>query len=110
MDTLKLTAEAYGKKVQIEIPVESDIHELLSAFRGLALGLTYFESSWEEALVAAVEEMGSSAPRVLDRITVPSNSDPDAEYYITKWTDGSTTCTCKGFTFRRQCSHIDEQE
>lgn len=39
--------------------------------------------------------------------TVASNRDPNTFYTVTQHVDGSWECTCKGFQYRRSCSHIE---
>jgi hypothetical protein len=38
---------------------------------------------------------------------VKSNSDPDKTYIVKQLADGSMTCDCPGFGFRRKCKHIE---
>ena len=37
---------------------------------------------------------------------IPSKSDPNKTYRVTEYTNGMWECECKGFEFRRNCSHI----
>lgn len=41
---------------------------------------------------------------------IPSNSDPSKTYDVVLYNDGSkrAECNCKGYGFRRRCSHIDD--
>ena len=48
---MKLVAENYGKKVQVEISQDSDIYEVLEAMRVLVIGLTYVDISWRNAII-----------------------------------------------------------
>jgi hypothetical protein len=53
----KITAEQWGRKVSIELPSsDTDIHELLDIFKGIAMGLSYGESSWN----IGIKEMAES--------------------------------------------------
>ena len=62
---------------------------------------------WEEwqAAGAKVKLLVDEEP---EEFTVPSNSDPSKKYTVRKQRDGSWTCDCAGFGFRRRCSHIDK--
>ena len=37
-----------------------------------------------------------------------SQTNPDITYFVSRWKDGSVTCTCPGFTYREHCRHVDE--
>ena len=37
-----------------------------------------------------------------------SQTNPDVTYFVSRWKDGSVTCTCPGFTYREHCRHVDE--
>lgn len=39
---------------------------------------------------------------------VASNSNPNQKYSVKRHIDGSWTCECRGFTYRKACSHIDK--
>jgi len=41
-------------------------------------------------------------------IEVVSNSDATKKYIVTVYSTGKMECDCKGFSFRRSCSHIDK--
>ena len=43
-----------------------------------------------------------------EEFTVSSNSDPNKKYLVKKHRDGSWTCDCPGYGFRRKCSHIEK--
>jgi ribosomal protein L9 len=40
------------------------------------------------------------------QVEVVSNSDPNKKYHLTIYADGKIECDCKGFQFRRDCSHV----
>ena len=48
---LTLSASSYDRKVSVEIPLDSTSHELFEAFKTLMVGLTYHESSFNDAVV-----------------------------------------------------------
>lgn len=53
----KITAEQWDRKVSIEIQnSDTDIHELLELFKGIAMGLGYGESGWN----VGIKEMAES--------------------------------------------------
>ena len=39
---------------------------------------------------------------------IPSNSDATQSYEVIHHIDGSWSCSCKGFQFRKNCSHIEK--
>jgi len=39
---------------------------------------------------------------------IPSKSDPNKTYQVTQHIDGTWECECKGYEFRRNCSHIEK--
>jgi len=41
-------------------------------------------------------------------VEVVSNSNPNKKYVVTIFSDGKMSCDCKGYSFRRSCSHIDK--
>ena len=42
------------------------------------------------------------------QVQVSSNSDPDKKYTVTIYSDGKHECDCRGFGFRKTCSHIEK--
>ena len=48
---MKLIAENYRNKIQVEISQDSDIYEVLEAMRVLVIGLTYVDISWRNAII-----------------------------------------------------------
>jgi hypothetical protein len=40
--------------------------------------------------------------------TVSSNSDPTKAYKLKVYEDGRIECDCKGYMFRKSCSHIEK--
>jgi hypothetical protein len=57
MYKIKLSAETDTRKITIEIPCDADINELMDNMRTLALGLTYHEDSWDEAIQEKANEL-----------------------------------------------------
>jgi hypothetical protein len=55
-DRLTITAQAYDRKVSVEHPQDLDMMELLDMFKAIAMGLTFSESTWEEAVITLAEE------------------------------------------------------
>jgi len=48
------------------------------------------------------------APAPIITKKVPSSSDPDVEYTLTKDSSG-WRCDCQGFKYRQNCRHVKEQ-
>ncbi len=60
-----------------------------------------------------VGHVETEKPRTVPKIRffkVPSSSDPDHPHTVTVHPDGNIYCDdkCKGFGYRRNCSHCDE--
>lgn len=55
-DKLTITAQSYDRKISIEHPSDLDMMELMDMFKAIAMGLTFSESTWEEAVIALAEE------------------------------------------------------
>jgi len=79
------------------------------------------ESTYEQIAKFLVLPVNRASPaeeeelpvRTVRRITVKSRTHPEIVHYIAKTTDTQTgdtryTCSCKGFTFRNKCGHIEE--
>lgn len=45
-----------------------------------------------------------------EEFKVKSNSDPNKSYIVKKHPDGSWTCDCPGYGYRRKCSHIEKMK
>ena len=53
----KVTGEQWGRKVSIELPhSDTDLNELIDVFKGIAMGLGYAESSWDECIAEMAEQ------------------------------------------------------
>lgn len=53
-----ITGEQWGRKVSIELPnSDTDIHELLDIFKGIAMGLGYDEASWNYGITELAESI-----------------------------------------------------
>lgn len=49
---MKISAEQYEKKITIECEHEDyDIDEVLEMFRTLAIGMTFHEDNWKDAII-----------------------------------------------------------
>jgi len=71
----KITAEQWGRKVSIELPnSDTDIHELLDIFKGIAMGLGYGESGWN----VGIKEMAES---------IYEDENIDLKDKLSEWTD-----------------------
>ena len=54
----KITGEQWGRKVSIELPYsDTDLNELMDIFKGIAMGLGYSETSWDECITEMAEEV-----------------------------------------------------
>ena len=54
---LRITAELNGIKVSVEYPEGESITELLDAFKGVALGLTFDQVTWDNGIIDMAEEI-----------------------------------------------------
>ena len=83
-DTMTFTVTAYGKSVTITQPEDLNIHEFLDTCRQLAMVMEYHEESWEDAIIAAAEDIsGVFTQEQVDRyeesvIYEPSGNTPIA--------------------------------
>jgi|APGre2960657404_1045060.scaffolds.fasta_scaffold09988_5 hypothetical protein len=57
-DTLTLTASNYNRKLSIELPMDSDSHELFDAFKALMVGLKFCENTFDTAVTQYFYEHG----------------------------------------------------
>lgn len=55
-DKLTITAQSYDRKISIEHPSDLDMMELMDMFKAIAIGLTFSEDTWEEAVLTLAEE------------------------------------------------------
>jgi len=58
---LTITLAAYDRQVTVTLPVDSDMHELLDAFRGAAMALTYQPVSIDQAILSAAADIDDGA-------------------------------------------------
>jgi hypothetical protein len=57
-DKLTLTASSYNRKLSIELPVDSDGHEVFDAFKALMVGMTFAEKTFDHAVTQYFYEQG----------------------------------------------------
>lgn len=55
-DKLTITAQAYDRKISVEYPQDLGMVELLELFKSIAVGLTFSEDMWKEAILRLAEE------------------------------------------------------
>lgn len=55
-DKLTVTAQNYNKKISVEIPSDTDLYDLMQAFKTLTIGLTYNSDNWKEVILQLAEE------------------------------------------------------
>lgn len=57
-DRLTFTASSYNRKLSIELPMDSDVHEVFDAFKGLMIGMTFGEKTFDSAVTQYFYEHG----------------------------------------------------
>lgn len=57
-DKLTFTASNYNRKLSIELPMDSDAHEVFDTFKALMVGLTFNEKSFDNAVTQYFYEQG----------------------------------------------------
>ena len=62
---MTLTAEAYGRKIIVEIPDASNVFNFIDACRLLAIGVTYHEDSWDDAILEKADEIKHERKEVI---------------------------------------------
>lgn len=61
----KITGEQWGRKVSIELPYsDTDLNELMDIFKGIAMGLGYSETSWDECITEMADEEVVTEPEL----------------------------------------------
>jgi len=55
---LTLAASNYNRKLSIELPMDSNTHEIFDAFKALMVGLTFNEQSFDNAVTQYFYEQG----------------------------------------------------
>ena len=55
-DKLTITAQSYDRKISVEHPQDLDMMELMDVFKAIAMGLTFSENTWEDAVLTLAEE------------------------------------------------------
>ena len=55
---MTLTASSYNTKVSVQLPMDSDAHEVFAAFKTLMVGLTFSPQSFDDAVLNYVYENG----------------------------------------------------
>lgn len=53
-----ITATSYDRKVSVELPLDSNAFEVFEAFKTIMVGLTFYEKSFDDAVVAYFYEHG----------------------------------------------------
>lgn len=51
-----VTAQAYNRKISVELSLDATIDEVLDAFKTIALGMTFHETSWKNAIIELAHE------------------------------------------------------
>ena len=57
-DKLTLTASSYNRKLTIELPMDSNGHEVFEAFKALMVGLTFSEKTFNNVVTQYFYEHG----------------------------------------------------
>lgn len=61
----KITGEQWGRKVSIELPYsDTDLNELMDIFKGIAMGLGYSETSWDECITEMADKEVVTEPEL----------------------------------------------
>ncbi len=53
---MKISGEAYGSTVTVQISQDSNLYDFVQACRTVALGLTFHEQSWREVIMDIADE------------------------------------------------------
>ena len=51
-DVTTITVTSYDRKVSIEIPLDSDAHEVFDAFKTIMVGMTFHPKSFDDAVAS----------------------------------------------------------
>jgi hypothetical protein len=54
-ENMTLSAEAYNRKITITLPADADMFDFMEACRTLAVGLTFPEGLWDDAVLERAE-------------------------------------------------------
>ena len=55
-----------------------------------------------------LEHKAMEASMTTKQVEVVSNSDASKKYVVTVYSPDKLECSCRGYSFRRTCSHIDK--
>lgn len=71
--------------------------------------IEYLRQKWRTERDTLLSRLGAIRPEgKCETVTVTSNSDASKSYSVKVYENGKVECECKGFQFRKTCSHADK--
>jgi len=68
-------------------------------------GFKELTKQWERKCQVFLKDYEKLKPKIVE---VASKSDPNKKYKVTIFNKNQVVCECKGYQFRRNCSHVEQ--